>query len=157
MQTCPVLNQSLAQRGVAAIEFAFSMIIMLMLVVAIIGYGAYFWAQQKVTKAAGEGVQAALQTGFSQGKVDVNSACVAARQEAGWLDIACTTSVSPCTWTNASGQAQRCAQVSISYNANNWPVLATMSSLASAFSSTAWFPSTLTARAIVQIPQDPTP
>lgn len=145
------------QRGAAAIEFAITLLLMLMLVVAIVGYGAWFWAQQKVTKAAGEGAQAMLQTGFRTGVANPGAACAAARQEASWMAISCTTQVQPCAWTTATGAAPRCARVSVSYRADTWPLLATMNSLVNAFSSRPWFPSTLNAWAIVQIPQDVTP
>ncbi|OZI77931.1 TadE/TadG family type IV pilus assembly protein [Bordetella genomosp. 12] len=145
------------QRGAAAIEFAITLILLLMLVVAIAGYGAWFWAQQKVTKAAGEGAQALLQTGFRTGVSSAAVACVAARQEASWMSIQCATQLQPCSWTDAAGAAPRCARISVSYNANAWPLLATMNTLAAAFSSNPWFPSTLHAWAVVQIPQDVTP
>ncbi|AUL20736.1 hypothetical protein BTL47_15660 [Bordetella holmesii] len=148
---------ALRQRGAAAIEFGITLILLLMLVVAIVGYGAWFWAQQKVTKAAGEGAQALLQTGFRTGSANMAAACAAARQEAAWMAITCAAQSQPCSWTNAAGVAQRCARVSVSYNANTWPLLATMNSLAAAFSSNPWFPSTLNAWAVVQIPQDVTP
>src|SRR3546814_6495926 len=49
-----------AQRGVAAIEFALSVVLLLVIVFGIVSYGAMFCAQQKLSHLAGEGARYAL-------------------------------------------------------------------------------------------------
>src|SRR3546814_13214608 len=49
-----------AQRGVAAIEFALTVVLLLVIVFGIVSYGAMFWAQQKLSHLAGEGARYAL-------------------------------------------------------------------------------------------------
>src|SRR3546814_17070462 len=49
-----------AQRGVAAIEFALTVVLLLVIVFGIVSYGAMFWAQQKLSHLAGEGAGYAL-------------------------------------------------------------------------------------------------
>src|SRR3546814_17085725 len=49
-----------AQRGVAAIEFALTVVLLLVIVFGIVRYGAMFLAQQKLSHLAGEGARYAL-------------------------------------------------------------------------------------------------
>ncbi|MFJ0656521.1 TadE family protein, partial [Bordetella bronchiseptica] len=72
-----------AQRGAAAVEFALVILLMLALMLGVLGYGALFWAQQKLSKAAGEGAQALLQANLRGAAASGVAGCEAARQEAG--------------------------------------------------------------------------
>ncbi|OZI32927.1 hypothetical protein CEG14_18800 [Bordetella genomosp. 1] len=145
------------QRGVAAIEFALSITLLLLVLCGIVGLGSLFWAQQKITKAVGEGAQVALQTGLA-GTFNGTAACNAARQEADWLAVSCAVTVANCPWADANGVVQRCARVSLSYNAADWPLLGMMRTLAGTLpGGNQWLPSTLSALASVQIPSGSTP
>ncbi|OZI39785.1 hypothetical protein CEK29_16590 [Bordetella genomosp. 5] len=145
------------QRGVAAIEFALVITLLLFILCGIIGLGSLFWAQQKLTKAVGEGAQVALQTGLA-GSMNSNAACTAARQEASWLAVSCAVTVANCPWADVNGVVQRCARVSLSYNAADWPLLGMMRTLAGALpGGNSWLPTSLSALASVQIPSGSSP
>ncbi|CPM86183.1 Flp pilus assembly protein [Bordetella pertussis] len=142
-----------AQRGAAAVEFA--LVILLML--GVLGYGALFWAQQKLSKAAGEGAQALLQANLRGAAASGVAGCEAARQEAGWLAIECVSETLDCAWTASDGGPAACAQVRVRYELAGWPLLATLRGAAGAVpGARAWFPDVLSAQAIVQIAQEPT-
>ncbi len=161
-------SASRRQRGAAAIEFAFTISLLLMLLAGLVGYGVLFWMQQKLTKAAGEGAQAVL-IASQQGELrraELESlACLSVRREAlrfsdtnasGAQTIGCTPTFAPCTWTMAGAVAAPCVRVQVVYTPAGWPLMAMMRSLSQSLSgSTSWFPSSLSASAVVQIPQVP--
>jgi len=145
---------------------------MLMLVVGIVGFGALFWAQQKLSKAAGEGAQAALyasQAGQPTSAQLEIVACAAVQREAGMLapdgagalaaGSGCRVLIALCAslpngWSPAAGDAPAtCASVSLSYSLNNWPLASMMSALAGnpLFNGSKWIPTQLSAQAVVQV------
>ncbi|CFN47943.1 TadE/TadG family type IV pilus assembly protein [Bordetella pertussis] len=146
-----------AQHGAAAVEFALVILLMLALMLGVLGYGALFWAQQKLSKAAGEGAQALLQANLRGAAASGVAGCEAARQEAGWLAIECVSETLDCAWTASDGGPAACAQVRVRYELAGWPLLATLRGAAGAVpGARAWFPDVLSAQAIVQIAQEPT-
>lgn len=154
------------QSGIAALEFALTITVMLLVVTGIVGFGALFWAQQKLSKAAGEGAQAALYaTQAGQPLAQLQAvACAAAQREAGLLIPAganvlgagdgCAVQTALCAslpngWNPAAGDAPAtCASVNLSYSLSNWPLVAMMSALTGGSN---WFPTQLSARAVVQV------
>src|SRR3546814_12289924 len=86
----------LRQQCVAAIEFAAVLTVLLLILLAIIGYGAIFWTQQQLSAAAGEGARAGLQASYS-GSSDVQgAACNAAVSLFGpGSTVACNRTVQP--------------------------------------------------------------
>jgi Flp pilus assembly protein TadG len=165
---CRGFSSSRRQRGAAAIEFALTITVLLMLMVGLIGYGVVFWMQQKLTKAAGEGAQAVLlaaQQGELRRAALESLACLSVRREAlrfsdtdadGAQRIGCTPVFGPCTWTMAGAVTAPCVSIRVAYDPAGWPLMATMRNLSQALSgSSTWFPSSLTANAVVQIPQVP--
>lgn len=175
MRAGPTHAQSQArrcQRGVAALEFALSVTIMLMVVIGIVGFGALFWAQQKLSKAAGEGAQAAVyasQAGQLTPSQLEAVVCAAVHREAGMLDSGgvnalsagsgCRVQTALCSslpngWSPAAGDAPAmCASVSLNYSLSNWPLVSMMNTLAGSafFNGSNWFPTQISAQAVVQV------
>jgi len=161
------------QSGIAALEFALSVTIMLMLVIGIVGFGALFWAQQKLSKAASEGAQAALYASQAEQQLTPAqleaAACAAVQREAGMLASgsanalsaggACTVQTALCSslpngWSPAVGDAPAtCVSVSLNYSLSNWPLVSMMSAFAggSLFEGSKWFPTQISAQAVVQV------
>jgi len=150
------------QQGVAAIEFAAVLTVLLLILLAIIGYGAMLWTQQQLSAAASEGARAGLQARYS-GKADVQGvACDAA---VGWFgpvsQVACNRAAipAPCeSWTGAGGARVDCLDVVLRYEVAQWPLLRSfqgMLAFVTGGSAENLIPSTLSARAIVQITQEP--
>jgi len=153
------------QQGAAAIEFAFVVMLLLMLAVGLVGFGAMFWAQQKLAKAAGEGAQAAVHASVLGESDPVRLgqlACLGVRQEAGLLAqvhgpqaIGCTPVFASCAWRDAWGGQPLCVQVRVAYDTGGWPLLALAQQAAALFpGGAAWFPERLAAHATVQINQE---
>lgn len=167
---CPASASASIRRqgGAAAIEFALTITVLLMLLAGLVGYGVVFWMQQKLTKAAAEGAQAVLlaaQQGELRRAALESLACLSVRREAsrfsgtdadGAQRVGCTPTFGPCTWTMAGAVTAPCVRVQVAYDPAGWPLMATMRNLSQALSgSSAWFPSSLSANAVVQIPQVP--
>ena len=154
-------GNALQQRGVAAIEFAMVLTVLLLILLAIVGYGAIFWAQQQLSAAAGEGARAGLQARYA-GRADVQAvACDAAVVVFGpGTKVECNRTAVPanCAWTGAGGAAVGCMDVVLRYDVAQWPVLQSFQSLlglVAGDSAQDLIPSTLSARAIIQITQEP--
>ncbi len=108
------------QRGVAAIEFALVASIMLVLVVAIVGYGALFWMQQKLSHAAGDGARSALyasQSVLTSDEIVRQAACRNVTQTWG-TDVSCTIERPACG--AAAGASSQCVQVRLVYDVSSW-------------------------------------
>ncbi|HEY0297372.1 MAG TPA: TadE/TadG family type IV pilus assembly protein [Bordetella sp.] len=161
----------------AALEFALSITVMLMVVVGIVGFGALFWAQQKLSKAAGEGAQAALYASLTGQAVTPEqlqpllqtAACTAVQREANLLipsgstalasGSGCSVQTALCSalpngWSPAAGDAPAmCASVNLQYSLSNWPLVSLMATLAGSplFRGANWFPTQLAAQAVVQV------
>lgn len=143
-----------AQRGVAAIEFALVISVFLILMTGIIGMGGLLWVQQMLTSAASEGARAVLDSSL-RGAVDTTAGCNVAKDAASWLasTVTCKPTPQACPWTMAGGAPAQCVAVDLSYDTSDWPLLSSMSTLASRLGKD-WIPETLSAHAIVQI-QEP--
>jgi hypothetical protein len=140
------------QRGVAALEFALVISVFLVLMTGIIGMGGLLWVQQMLASAASEGARAVLDSSL-RGSVDTDAGCNVAKDAASWLNVKCTPTPQACPWTMAGGAAAQCVAVDLSYDTSGWPLLSTMSALASSLGSN-WIPESLRAHALVQI-QEP--
>ncbi|MBP6020561.1 MAG: pilus assembly protein [Burkholderiaceae bacterium] len=162
-----------SQRGSAAIELAFSLILLLMLFFAIVSYGALFWAQQKISHLAGEGARTAVTAHFQgiEQAVEVGCSKVIAMQQDDFLLVslggfACIPS-GPVPDSSGNGSARalagvaacpfdanyQCATIIVSGQVRGWPLLDMMRELAGVFGSDAskLLPETLSAQAVVQI------
>lgn len=139
------------QRGVAALEFALVLSVLLLMLGGIVGLSGMVWVQQKLTGAATEGVRAMLDSKLS-GAIDTSVACRVARDSVTWMTIGCATAQKPCTWSGgASNPTVQCATVSLTYDTGTWPVLAMMRNLSQTLWRSSWVPQTMTANAVVQI------
>lgn len=75
-----------SERGVAAIEFALLIVLLLMIVGAIIEFGRVFWYYDALTKATRDGarlISMADKSGIASASADVQSLVVAAANSAG--------------------------------------------------------------------------
>jgi len=149
------------QQGVAAIEFAMVLTVLLLILLAIVGYGAIFWAQQQLSAAAGEGARAGLQARYA-GLPDVQAvACDAAVSVFGsGTKVECNRAAVPfpCAWTGAGGAAVGCMDVVLRYDVAQWPLLQSFQSLLGLVTGGGGddlIPKTLSARATIQITQEP--
>ncbi|MCD0505525.1 TadE/TadG family type IV pilus assembly protein [Bordetella petrii] len=149
------------QRGVAAVEFAMVLTVLLLILLAIVGYGAIFWAQQQLSAAAGEGARAGLQARYA-GLADVQAvACDAAVNVFGpGTSVECNRTAVPvaCAWTGTGGVAVGCMDVVLRYDVAQWPLLQSFQGLVrlvAGGSADGLIPQTLSARATIQITQEP--
>lgn len=149
------------QRGVAAIEFAMVLTVLLLILLAIVGYGAIFWTQQQLAAAAGEGARAGLQARYA-GRSDVQAAaCDAAQSIFGsGTGVQCNRTAEPvtCSWPGASGAQVGCINVVLSYDVAQWPLLQSFQGvlgLVAGGQAENLVPSRLSARATIQITQEP--
>lgn len=144
------------QRGIAALEFSLTLTMLLMFICAVVGYGVLFWMQQQLAAAANEGARAAVFARFS-GASDVNGAACSAAMGvfSTGSAVGCAITRAPCAWSGAGGQTANCATISMTYNTQSWPVLATMQALIAMLPGTNkdWIPSRLSSKATVQISQ----
>jgi len=151
------------QSGVAAIEFALTIILVLMIFFGIIAFGTLFWVQQKVSDLAAEGARYALvqSSTMAGGNAAAEAGCThvkdLASQDAilkaligGSIDTGfCTGSEEACP-----GGANSCAQIAISTPVvvNSWPLLNAVQGIANLFDNgSALFPSSLSSTATIQI------
>jgi Flp pilus assembly protein TadG len=143
------------------IEFAFMLTGLMLIFTAIVGYGAMFWTQQQLAAAAGEGARAGLKASYA-GRPDVQAvACAAAKSILGAdTSVQCNGTATPfaCAWAGAGGATVGCIEVSLSYDVAQWPLLQSFKNLlkfAAGASAESLIPSRLTARATLQITQEP--
>ncbi|MVW70565.1 MULTISPECIES: TadE/TadG family type IV pilus assembly protein [unclassified Bordetella] len=140
-------------------EFALVVTTLVLIVTALIGYGALFWAKQHLSAAAGEGARAGLHASYS-GRDNVQAAsCEVAANVFGTASaVQCTATPQPCQWLGAGGMVAECIAVALSYDVAQWPMLESFKQLlrfAAGEHAESWIPSRLVARAIIQIKQDP--
>lgn len=138
------------QGGAAALEFALVLTVFLLVFAGIVSLGGIMWAQQILTAAAAEGARAVVDSG-QRGAPDPAAGCVVAKEAATWMNINCAAVPQACAWQSASGGATQCVVVNLSYSTGDWPLLASMNTLASLLNGSSWVPASLTARATVQI------
>lgn len=135
--------------------------VLLLILLAIVGYGAIFWAQQQLSAAAGEGARAGLLARY-QGRADAQAvACDTAVNIFGTgTKVECNRTAAPvvCTWTGAAGVSVGCMDVVLSYDVAQWPLLKSFQDLlglATGGTAANLIPTTLSARATIQITQEP--
>jgi Flp pilus assembly protein TadG len=147
------------QQGLAAIEFVFVMTIFLMLLVGVVGFGAMFWMQQKLSDTAGDGARAALY-GRAEGVTNLTAAACAPviAAFAGDPGISCNLTQQSCAWPSSNGLTYTCGAVVISYDVSSWAPLAALRALIAVIplpsTQKNWIPTQLGAQANVQIWQE---
>lgn len=149
------------QCGAAAIEFGITITVLLLLLLGVIGYGALSWAQQQLSAAAGEGARAGLQARYA-GLADVQAAaCDRAVSVFGpGPAVQCnrTAPQEACDWLDAAGKQVPCIKVELRYDVTQWPLLESFQDIVRLVTRGGverLIPSTLSARAKIQIPQEP--
>ncbi len=151
-----ILASSGRQRGIAAVEFSLVLLMLLLLLFAILGFGALFWMQQQLASAAADGARAVAQAQYT-GQTNLQQvACMPALSTfPSSISVACVVTPSTCTWAGSGGSTARCATVGLSYSVESWPLLGAFQALIDMVpgTSTTWIPSTLRSTAIVQISQ----
>lgn len=148
--------RSLRQRGIAALEFSLTLTMLLMFICAVVGYGVLFWMQQQLASASTEGARAAVYAQLSGSSNVTADACLAAMSVfSTGSAVACSTTRAPCAWAGSGGQTATCATVSMTYNTQSWPLLATLQAFIVMLPGTNkdWVPTRLSSKAIVQISQ----
>lgn len=148
------------QQGVAAIEFAISVVILMMVFFAIVTYGSLFWIKQSLSQAAGEGARAAFVAG-QQGLADAGAvACLTAERSAGWLNAPASAPRARCSTTPVACSALAppsalCLRITMDYRTGDWPLIAVMRGVARLFGApdqvSSWVPERLTAQAVVEV------
>lgn len=159
------------QKGIAAIEFALSITIVLMLFFGIVTYGALFWTQQKVTQLAAEGGRYAVAASMRQihdtdslqlavctkhieliAKDDLLLKSLQTGESSNGSEPSfCQLTVIPCP---TDPEEAECAEITITANGTkDWPLMTIMRGLASVFTNEPekLVPEKLTSRAVVQI------
>jgi Flp pilus assembly protein TadG len=160
------------QQGVAAIEFALLVTLLLVVVFAIVSFGAMFWAQQQLSHLAADGARYALVlsmddqgSGSGSGGASADgsgasasmetSVCSSIRKQA--ASYALLTASPTCGFTlDSSGDdpAQpRYATVTVSYPTAGLPLASLVGSLAGFFSANHgdWVPKILQASAKIRL------
>lgn len=150
------LSPRRSQRGIAALEFSLTLIMLLMFICGVLGFGALFWMQQQLASAATDGARAAVFARFN-GQPDVPAAACAAAMSAfsSGSSVVCATSSTPCNWTGSEGRPAHCATVAMTYDTQSWPLLATLQGLITSLPGMGsnWIPTRLHSQAVVQISQ----
>lgn len=145
-----------SQEGAAAIEFALSLTLLLMICFGIVSYGVLFWTQQKISHLAADGARMALVASFQGDTNAASTAClqVTAQAQADILlnsmsHFQCLPDQSACPFDPAVS----CATVRVSGTVEGWPLLEIMRGMARVFTTDpdSLLPKTLNASAIVQI------
>lgn len=117
------------QRGAAAVEFALTITMLLVMALAIAGFGFLAWAQQRLSAMAGEGARVALLASYQDPVRAGASACQRVRHMAddalllSGVGIQCRPVSLPCGWSDANGNAQPCMRLELSGDVSGWPLL----------------------------------
>ena len=117
------------QRGIAALEFSLTLTMLLMFICAVVGYGVLFWMQQQLAAAANEGARAAVFARFSARRREWRGLHGGDGRVLDRLRGGLRHHPRACAWSGAGGQTANCATISMTYNTQSWPVLATMQAL----------------------------
>ena len=156
------MNEKLktGQEGVAAIEFALVITILLLICFAIVSYGMLMWTQQKVSHIAGDSTRVALQQSIvgnvnfradacNHAQSMVSADLILSGLPADKVVCSIPAQKTPCTW-DANHQ---CLQLTLTVTVSGLPLVSLVQSLGSFFSddSNAWMPDTLSATSVVQI------
>ncbi|MGB6008437.1 TadE/TadG family type IV pilus assembly protein [Castellaniella sp.] len=146
------------QSGIAAIELSLTLIVLLMLVFAIVSYGALFWAQQSLIGVAADAARHGLSQSYAASAAggDDAAASEALQEQVGEYacGVAVRTAVLQAFWPAATPEAcaasgfvetivracpadvsagaagLRCLTVHLALDVKGWPLLNTMDRLA---------------------------
>ncbi len=144
------------QRGIAALEFSLTLIMLLMFICGVLSFAVLFWMQQQLASAATDGARAAVFARFN-GQPNVSAAACSAAMSAfsSGSAVVCATTSAPCAWSGSGGQQANCATVGLTYNTQSWPLLATLQRLITTLPGMGpnWIPPRLHSQAVVQISQ----
>lgn len=142
-------SSPLRQRGVAALEFGLTMMVLFIVLFAVVSYGALFWAKQRVSFAAGEGARAVLE-GSLAGPVSPLVGCVRATQAAGFLVVSCEPRRQACGW---SGASLDCVAIVVSFDIARWPMVGALQQVGALVGGdeSRWMPDAVWGRAVVQV------
>lgn len=144
------------QRGVAALEFSLTLIVLLLFICGVLGVSALFWMQQQLAAAATDGARAAVSARYN-GEPDVPAAACSAAMSAfsSGSSVVCAASRAPCEWSGPAGRQSDCATVNLTYETQSWPLLATLQGLTTSLPGMGrnWIPNQLHSQAVVQISQ----
>ncbi len=157
MQGIAIANTE-RQQGVAAIEFAISILLILLIFFGIVTYGSLFWMQQKLSHLSADGARYALAESLrSAGTAQqtANAACgyISATVK---QDSFLNTFSPSCTAVAAPGACPECIKLTVTITdpAGIWPVLNLLTSIASLIPGSAGatlVPSALSSSATIQI------
>ncbi len=117
------------QRGAAAVEFALTITMLLVMALGIAGFGFLAWAQQRLSAMAGEGARVASLVSYQDPAAVGVSACRRVSHMAddmllmSGVDIQCRPMSLPCGWNDANGDAQQCMRLELSGDVSGWPLL----------------------------------
>ena len=144
-----------AQRGIAALEFSLTLTMLLMFICAVVGYGVLFWMQQQLAAAANESARRRVRALLGRARRERRGLYGGNGRVLDRLRGGLRHHRAPCAWSGAGGQTANCATISMTYNTQSWPVLATMQALIAMLPGTNkdWIPSRLSSKATVQISQ----
>lgn len=168
------------QAGVAAIELGLTLVLLLMIFFAIVGYGALFWARQSMDTVAADTARHALLESYTTPQTDAaviadvkRYACQSAQQigvlkafsdlasqgSCGGFVDAQSGEASECTSAAAASATHRCLTITLNLTVNQWPLMNTMHQFAKALTSNpeAWVPKNLRTAATLLIAAPPQP
>lgn len=85
------------QRGIAALEFSLTLIMLLMFICGVLSFAVLFWMQQQLASAATDGARAAVFARFN-GQPNVSAAACSAAMSAfsSGSAVVCATTSAPC-------------------------------------------------------------
>lgn len=146
------------QQGVAAIEFALVITLLLTVCFAIVSFGMLMWTQQKVSHIAGDSARVALQQSiqgngqFDQAACDHAKDMVAADFILKGLQankVACNSEPVSCAWDTS----QSCLRLTMTVTVDGLPLVNMVQAAGNMFSNKTdgWVPEKLSATTVVKI------
>lgn len=167
MRDAAMLQTRKNQQGVAAIEFALTISVLLVICFAIVSFGMLMWTQQKVSHIAGDSTRVALQRSIN-GETDYAlKACNHAKAMVaadfileGLLDpdnpdeskVACDATAVACAWA-LNDSNQKCLQLIMTVTVDGLPLVNMVQAVGKIFSNKTdgWMPEKLSATSVVKI------
>ncbi|NLN66617.1 MAG: pilus assembly protein [Alcaligenaceae bacterium] len=164
MRCTAMLRLRKNQQGVAAIEFALIITVLLTICFAIVSFGMLMWTQQKVSHIAGDSTRVALQHSISGDTEYAVKACEHAKAMvaadfilAGLLDpsdpgkdkVVCNAVPVQCVWD----ATQSCLRLTMIVTVEGLPLVNIVQAVGSIFSNKTdgWMPEKLSATSVVKI------
>lgn len=150
----PACAPATRQTGVAAIEFALISMVLITVLAGIVGFGALFWMQQRLSQFAGDTVRTALYAYQINHTPTAGLQSVACREALRATDnrISCVLAVVPCE--TVPGRTNQCVRADLTFAVADWPVAAALTAILNAIPTgraERLVPQTLAASAAVQI------